>query len=137
MKFIIDNWMLLAVALTSGTLLLMPTFKGLTGSSLTATGAVQLINREKAVLIDVSEADEFAAAHAGGAKNIPLGQLDEKLPLMVKNKELPVIFMCPKGARADRAAGTAKKLGYAQAQSLAGGLASWREANLPIEKAAA
>jgi rhodanese-related sulfurtransferase len=29
----------------------------------------------------------------------------------------------------------AKKLGYEQAQSLAGGLAGWRSANLPLEKA--
>jgi rhodanese-related sulfurtransferase len=135
-KFIIDNWMLLAVALTSGSMLLWPTFKGMTGSTLTATGAVQLINREKAVLIDVSEVEEFAAAHAGGAKNIPLSELEEKLPQAVKNKELPVVLICPKGARAQRAAGIAKKLGYPQAQALVGGLAAWREANLPIEKAA-
>jgi rhodanese-related sulfurtransferase len=28
----------------------------------------------------------------------------------------------------------AKKLGYEQAQSLAGGLSAWRTANLPVEK---
>jgi len=37
--------------------------------------------------------------------------------------------------RAGRAVGIAKKLGYENAQSLSGGLKSWREANLPIEKA--
>ena len=136
MKFIIDNWMLLSVALVSGGLLLWPSIKGAAGGSLTAAGAVQLINREKAVLIDVSEPEEFAAAHPGGARNIPLDQFEEKLPQSVKNKELPLVLVCPKGARANRAAGLAQKLGYAQAQALAGGLVAWREANLPIEKAA-
>jgi rhodanese-related sulfurtransferase len=52
----------------------------------------------------------------GGAKNIPLGQLEEKLPEAVKNKALPLILVCPTGARANRALGVAKKLGYEKAQ---------------------
>ncbi len=134
MKFIIDNWMLLAVALTSAGMLFWPVLKGATGGSLTAQGAVQLINREKAVVIDVCEASEFAAGHVGGAKNIPLNQLEDKLPATVKNKALPVILVCQSGARSNRAVAIAKKLGYEQAQSLGGGLGAWRSANLPVEK---
>ena len=133
-KFILDNWMLLSVALTSGALLVWPVIQGARGG-LTAEGAVQLINREKAVVIDVGETEEFAAGHMGSAKNIPLKLLEEKLPLAVKNKALPVILVCQTGARSGRAVAIAKKLGYAQAQSLGGGLKSWRAANLPLEKA--
>ena len=135
MKFIIDNWMLIAIALASAIALFLPVLKGATGSSLTADGAVQLINREKAVVIDVCEADEYAAGHVGGAKNIPLSQLEQKLPTTVKNKALPVILVCQSGARSGRAVAIAKKLGYEQAQSMAGGLGAWKSANLPIEKA--
>jgi rhodanese-related sulfurtransferase len=133
-KFILDNWMIMSVALASGAMLFWPVLKGATGGSLTAAGAVQLINREKAVVIDICEANEFAAAHITGAKNIPLGQLEEKLPTVVKNKTLPLILVCQSGARSKRAEAIAKKLGYAQAQSLAGGLGGWRAANLPLEK---
>ncbi len=135
MKFIIDNWMLLSVALASGGMLLWPLVKGAAGGSLSTAGAIQLINREKAVVIDVSEAEEFALGHVGGAKNVPLNQLEEKLPATVKNKALPVILVCASGARANRALATVKKLGYEQAQALAGGLKAWKEANLPVEKA--
>ncbi len=134
MKFIIDNWMLMSVALASAGMLFWPLIKG-AGGALTAEGAVQLINREKAVVIDVCEADEFAAGHVGGAKNIPLGELEVKLPGIVKNKALPVILVCQSGARSARAVAVAKKLGYEQAQSLGGGLGAWRTANLPVEKA--
>jgi rhodanese-related sulfurtransferase len=134
-KFILDNWMLIAVALSSGALLLWPAVRGAAGGSLTATGAVQLINQEKAVVIDVCEAAEFAAGHVTGAKHIPLGQLANQLPGVVKNKELPVIFVCQSGMRSNSAARIAKGLGYQKAQSLAGGLSSWRAANLPVEKA--
>jgi len=134
-KFIIDNWMIMSVALASGAMLVWPVLKGAAGGSLTAAGAVQLINREKAVVIDVCEVDEFAAGHVGGAKNIPLNQLEAKLPGLVKNKALPVILVCRSGARSNRALGIAKKLGYEQAQSLAGGMGAWKSANLPLEKA--
>ena len=134
MKFILDNWMLMSVALVSAGMLFWPVLKGATGGSLTAEGAVQLINREKAVVIDVCEANEFAMGHVGGAKNIPLNQLEEKLPNAVKNKALPVILVCQSGARSNRAVAIAKKLGYEQAQSLGGGLSTWKKANLPLEK---
>jgi rhodanese-related sulfurtransferase len=134
MKFILDNWMIMSVALASAAMLFWPVLKGATGGALTAEGAVQLINREKAVVIDVCEANEFAAGHVGGAKNIPLSQLEQKLPSVVKNKALPVILVCQSGARSGRAVSIAKKLGYEQAQSLGGGLGAWSKANLPVEK---
>jgi rhodanese-related sulfurtransferase len=133
-KFIVDNLMIIAAALASGAMLFWPVLKGASGGSLTAAGAVQLINREKAVVVDVCEADEFASGHVGGAKNIPLNQLEEKLPGMVKNRALPVILVCQSGARSGRALAIAKKLGYDKAEALAGGLGAWRAANLPVEK---
>ena len=110
---------------------------GMNAGALSATGAVSLINREKAVVIDVSETEEFAAGHVGGAKNVPFSELELKLPLTAKNKTLPLILVCATGARANRAVAVAKKLGYEQAQALGGGLKAWREANLPVEKAQA
>ena len=134
MKFIIDNWMLIAVAVASGAMLLWPLIQGATATGLNPAAAVQLINREKGVVIDVCDATEFAAGHVGGAKNISLADLEGKLGTVVKNKALPLILVCQSGARSARAVATAKKLGYDKAQSLAGGLMGWKAANLPIEK---
>jgi rhodanese-related sulfurtransferase len=134
-KFIIDNWMLITVAFASGAMLLWPAVQGATAGGISTAGAVQLINRERAVVVDVSETEEFAQGHVGGAKNVPVGQLEQRLPEVVKNKSLPLILVCPNGARATRALAVAKKLGYEKAQVLAGGLKAWKEANLPVEKA--
>ena len=134
MDFVINNWMLIVVALASGGMLLWPAGRG-GGSGLTAAAAVQLINRERAVVVDVGDPEEFAAGHVAGARNVPLGQLEQRLPEVVKNKTVPLILVCATGARAGRAAGAAKKLGYDKAQALAGGLKAWKDANLPVEKA--
>ena len=135
MKFIIDNWMLISVAFASGAMLLWPAVQGATAGGLSTANAIQLINRERAMVVDVSETEEFAQGHVGGAKNVPLGQLEQRLPEVVKNKTLPLILVCANGARSNRALGLAKKLGYEKAQVLAGGLKAWKEANLPVEKA--
>ena len=136
MKFLIDNWMLISIALASGGMLVWPLVAGsMNAGSLSASGAVTLINREKAVVVDVGDIEEFASGHVGGAKNVPFSELEDKLPGVVKNKALPLILVCSTGARANRAVAIAKKLGYEQAQALAGGLKAWKQANLPLEKA--
>lgn len=134
MKFILDNWMIISVAVASGGMLLWPVIAGATAGGLSSPAAVQLINRERAVVVDVSETEEFAAGHIGGARSIPVGDLEKRLPEVVKNKTVPLILVCPNGARSNRALAVAKKLGYDKAQVLQGGLKSWKEANLPVEK---
>jgi rhodanese-related sulfurtransferase len=136
LNFLIENWFLVVAALLSGGLLLWPMLvSGAQGGGLSPAEAVRLLNREKGVLIDVSEPEEFAKGHVVGARNIPLGQLEghKSLP---SNKALPLVVVCPTGARASRAAGMLRKLGYEKAQVLAGGLKAWREASLPVEKSA-
>ena len=133
MNFIVENWYLILLAVVSGAMLLLPALQGGAGGLSTAA-AVQLINREKGVLIDVCGADEYAAIHAVGAKNVPLADLESRLPAVVKNKALPLVLVCARGSRAQRAAAVAQKLGYTNAQVLAGGLKAWQDAGLPVEK---
>ncbi|MFT7774974.1 rhodanese-like domain-containing protein [Roseateles sp.] len=136
MNFLIENWFLLVAAVVSGGMLLWPLLvSGSRGAAVGPAEAVQLINREKGVLIDVSEPEEFAKCHAAGARNIPFGQIESHKSLP-SNKALPLVLVCPTGARAGRAAGMLRKLGYEKARVLAGGLKAWRDANLPVEKSA-
>ena len=134
MKFLIDNWYLVLAALVSGGLLLRGALQGSGAGQVNTNEAVRLVNREKGVLIDVCEPAEFAAGHASGARNVPLGTVESSKELP-SNKTLPLVLVCQSGARASRAAGMLRKAGYANVQVLAGGMKAWREANLPIEKA--
>ena len=136
MSFVIENWVLLSVALTSGGMLLWPVLSsGGGGDSLNPNEVVQLMNRDKAVVVDVCGADEFAAGHVVGAKNVPLDQLEAKLTGVVKNKATPVVLVCASGMRSKRALAVAKKLGYENVRSLSGGMGAWRSASLPVDKA--
>ncbi len=135
MTFLLENWLLIVVAFISGGMLVWPMVNKGGGGSVSPAEAVRLINREKAVLIDVCEPAEFAAGHAMGARNVPLGALagSKELP---SNKALPVIVLCASGARAGRAAAQLRKAGYEKAVAVAGGNGAWRDASLPVEKKA-
>lgn len=131
----IQNWVLILIALASGGMLLWPAVtSGGGANSLTPTQAVQLINREKAVVVDVCAPEEFANGHVTNAKNVPIADLEARLTQTVKNKTVPVLMVCASGIRAKRAVATAQKLGYDKAYSLAGGMGAWRAANLPVQK---
>ena len=137
LEFLTQNWYLVLMAAVSGGLLLWPHLKGGAGAGRVGTAeAVRLINREKGVLIDVSEPAEFAAAHAIGARNIPFGQVETSKDLP-SNKATPLLLICPSGARAGRAAGLLRRAGYERALAVSGGTGAWREAGLPVEKSAA
>lgn len=135
MTFLLENWLLILVAFVSGGMLVWPMVNKGGGGSVSPAEAVRLINREKAVLIDVCEPAEFAAGHAMGARNVPLGSLagSKDLP---GNKATPVVVMCASGARASRAAAQLRKAGYERAVAVAGGNGAWRDASLPVEKKA-
>ncbi|WP_439112782.1 rhodanese-like domain-containing protein [Hydrogenophaga sp.] len=136
MSFFIENWILIAVAFSAGAMLMFPALTAGGGAnSLNPAQAVQLMNRDKAAVIDVCGADEFASGHVVGAKNIPLADLEAKLAGAVKNKATPVILVCASGMRSKRAVAIAKKLGYENSHSLSGGMGAWRSASLPVEKA--
>jgi rhodanese-related sulfurtransferase len=136
-SFFLDNWYLFTAALISGAGLLWPVLRKSGGATaVSATQAVTLINREKAVLIDVSEPAEYAAGHALNARHVPFGELEKSPKGLPTNKALPLLLMCPTGARAGRAVPVLRKLGFQNVNAVAGGLAAWREAQLPVEKSA-
>ncbi len=134
MDFLINNWPLILVAFAAGGMLVWPAVVSAPrGGAIAVTEAVNLINREKAVVIDISDEAEFAKAHVGGAKNVPFDQVEVKLASVVKNKATPVILVCASGSRSVKAVALAKKAGFTNVQSLNGGTAGWRAASMPID----
>ena len=55
-----------------------------------------------AIIVDVRTADEFKSGHIEGARNIPLDQINSKMPDLKKTGK-PVITCCRSGARSGMA----------------------------------
>jgi rhodanese-related sulfurtransferase len=130
-QFLIDNVFLIAIAFISGGMLVWPLVRGrAAGPSLSTLQATQLINSRNAVVIDVRTPQEFATGSLPGARNVPVDKVDEKMRDIKKDK--PLIVVCATSSRAGRAAAQLRASGYAEVYVLAGGVAAWREAGLPI-----
>ncbi len=133
MKFVTENIVLIVIALASGAMLLWPMLQRRGGaSSLDTLGATRFINDSNPVVLDVREAAEFTTGHLPNARNIPLGELEKRLGDLPAGK--PVLICCATGARSGRALGVLRKAGHEKVFNLAGGLASWRQAGLPVTK---
>jgi rhodanese-related sulfurtransferase len=130
------HMLLFGLAVTTGGMLLWPLlvrpFRR--GMEVEAFEAVQLINRRDAVVLDVRSPAEFASGHIAAARHIPESQLLERMKEIEKFRSRPIIVSCNTGTRATAVCAALRKLGFAEAFVLRGGLAAWRQAGLPLEK---
>ena len=101
---------------------------------LTPAGLTQLINRENALVVDLSSTADFDKGHIVGAKNVLMSQFDPENKELAGIKDRPVAVYCKTGSASAQAATRLVKAGFKQVFWLGGGIASWREANLPLAK---
>ncbi len=133
MKFIIDNIFLIGLMLVSGGALVVHTMQRV-GAKVTALQATQLINKGKTLILDVRNADEFAAGHIRDAKNIPLKELKGRVAELEKFKARPVVVVCTKGLQSLKAATLLNKEGFAEVSSLLDGMDAWQAQGLPVTR---
>ena len=77
-------------------------------------------------LIDVREADEYAAGHIEGAVHLSKGWIEAKIHNQVKDKNDTIVVYCGGGNRSVFSADNLQKMGYANVYSLAGGYKIWQ-----------
>jgi rhodanese-related sulfurtransferase len=132
-KFILDNILLVGIAVMSGLGLLLPALMP-RGKRATPAEVVQIINRGKFLIVDVRSAEEYAAAHVRDAKHIPLADFDKRIGELEKSKSKSIVVMCQRGAQADRAVRLLQAAGFEDVTALDGGLLAWQAAGMPTVK---
>jgi len=85
------------------------------------------------VFVDVRTPEEFASGHVPGAINIPREQLPGRFAELETARDRLVVY-CERGPRAIAAAATLLGAGFHEVRHLAGDMAGWRAAGLPIER---
>ena len=97
-----------------------------------------VVMQEADVVIDVREADEYAAGHIPGALHASRGMLEFKLSASpeLSRRDLKVVLYCKTSGRAALAAASMKDMGYLNVTSIAGGFDAWVAAGQPVAKPA-
>jgi rhodanese-related sulfurtransferase len=103
-------------------------------ASLTPAAAVQLMNKEDVVVLDVREAAETIGGKITRAIQIPVGAVAKRIGELEKHKDKTLLVYCKSGARAGVACKELGKHGFDKVYSLNGGLLAWQEAHLPLSK---
>ncbi len=92
------------------------------------------LHNKGALVLDVRTAEEFASGHIVNARHISQDALPASVDSIKKYREKPVIVCCESGGRAAQAVKLLKSQGYTTVFNLSGGLAGWRQDNLPLSK---
>ena len=79
------------------------------------------------VLIDCREADEYATAKIEGARLVPMSEIQHRLGELEPHRNGRIVIHCHHGGRSLRVAGWLRQQGFAQAQSMAGGIDQWSQ----------
>ena len=90
--------------------------------------AAELIDRHaerSLTIVDVRSAPEFAAGHADGAINVPVGSIQTKMPAIPRHAGIAV--MCESGFRSTLAASLLARAGFSSVVNVSGGMAAYRE----------
>lgn len=93
-----------------------------------------LINRDNALVVDLSASGDFEKGHIAGSRNVAPSQFDPENKLLAAAKALPVVVVCRNGQASAGAAKRLKKAGFEQVYWLDGGVAAWQQAELPLVK---
>jgi len=92
--------------------------------------AQELAGVDAPVLLDIRNPGEWAAKHIAGSVNIPLNHLQERLTEIPRDRRIAV--HCAGGYRSSIAASILQNHGITNLLEMAGGLAAWEAAQLPV-----
>lgn len=103
-------------------------------TALTPAGLTQLINKDNALVVDVSAIADYEQGHVPGARHVAISQFDPESKELAKVRELPVAVVCKTGSVSGQAAKRLRKAGFIKVFWLDGGTTTWKDAQMPLAK---
>jgi rhodanese-related sulfurtransferase len=129
-EFASQQWILIAALLA--TIGMLITHEGRkSGPALSPQQAINLINTEEGVFVDLRDAAAFKQGHIVDALHIPMSKLQERSSELASYKDKPVILVCNMGQQAATAGKQLRAAGFNQVYKMAGGMMEWSNLQLP------
>jgi rhodanese-related sulfurtransferase len=76
-------------------------------------------------LLDCREADEYAIAKIEAARLLPMSEIQQRLVELEGDRHRHIVVHCHHGGRSLRVTQWLRQQGFAQAQSMSGGIDGW------------
>ncbi len=129
-EFLSQQWMLAAALLVVIALLIMHEARK-SGPSLSPQQAINVVNAEDGVFVDLRELAEFRKGHIVSAINIPAAKLPERMVELEKYKDMPIVLVCKMGQQSGAAGKQLKDANFGKVYKMTGGMMEWGNLQLP------
>lgn len=130
LEFLAQQWILAAALVAVAVMLFMHETRK-SGPSLSPQQAINMVNAEQGVFLDLRDAADFKQGHIVGALHIPAAKLPERMAELEKYKDKPIVLVCKMGQQAGAAGKQLKGGEYGKVYKMTGGMMEWSNLQLP------
>lgn len=130
LEFLAQQW-ILAAALVAVVIMLLIHESRKAGPSVSPQQAINLVNNQGGVFLDLRDSGEFKQGHITGALHIPAGKIDSRVAELEKYKSSPIVLVCKMGQQAGTVGKKLKAQGFEKVYKMAGGMTEWGNQQLP------
>ena len=102
------------------------------GPTITPQMAINMINKQKAVVLDVRDSKEFELGHIVDAINIPAAKIEARVAELEEYKDHSIILVCKIGQHSGTVGKQLRKQGFENVYRMSGGMAEWAHMQLPL-----
>lgn len=130
LEFLAQQWLLAAALLVTIVMLISHETRK-AGPSLSPQQAINLVNSENGIFVDLRDAGDYKQGHIVGSMNIPVAKLADRMNEIDKYRDKPVVLVCKMGQQSGAAGKQLRGAGYTQVYKMSGGMMEWGNLQLP------
>ena len=129
-EFLTQQWILVAALLAVVVMLILHESRK-SGPSLSPQLAINLVNAEDGIFLDLRDAADFKKGHIVGAINIPAAKLPARMTELEKSRDKPIVLVCKMGQQSGAAGKQLKEANFTRVYKMTGGMMEWANLQLP------
>ena len=130
LEFLAEQWILAAALLATIIMLVMHEARK-SGPSLSPQQAINLVNTEQGVFVDLRDSGAYKQGHIVEALNIPSNKLADRVAELEKYRERPIVLVCKMGQQAGAAGKQLRAQKFEKVYKMSGGMMEWDNLQLP------
>ena len=130
LEFLTQQWILVAALLAVIIMLVLHEARK-SGPSLTPQQAINLINAQQGVFLDLRDAADYKQGHIVDALHIPASKLADRMAELEKYRGKPIVLVCKMGQQSGAAGKQLKAQKFEQVYKMSGGMMEWSNLQLP------
>ncbi len=131
LEFLTQQWTLALALLVVVTLLVLHEARK-SGPSVSPQQAINLINSEEGVFVDLRDSADYKQGHIVEAMHIPSAKLAARMAELEKYKDKPLVMICKMGQQSGAASKQLKAGGFNRVYKMRGGMMEWSNLQLPV-----